>query len=220
MKKYLFKKLCWNSINTPRVCSIWTQVAWIPPSSLQLRMMEAPLQGEQPLGNQPGATVPSWEEQTTRISHLPQSCVLEAKFQASEAKKWGAHYLLSLSPHFQKRDSTSSMAHEKSGSLIPLTPANSVSSVQFSHSVMSDSLWPHGLQHIRPPCPSPTPRTYSNSCPSSRSCHSTISSSVIPFSFCLQSFPASGSFQMGQFFTSGGQSIGVSGSASVPPMNI
>ena len=83
---------------------------------------------------------------------------------------------------------------------------------------MSDSLWPHGLQHTRPPCPSPTPGAYSNSCPSSRWCHPTISSSVVPFSSCLQSFPASGSFQVSPFFTSGGQSIGVS--ASVLPMNI
>ena len=74
---------------------------------------------------------------------------------------------------------------------------------------MSDSLWPHGLQHARPPCPSPTPGAYSNSCPLSRWCHPTISSSVIPFSCHLQSFPASGSFQMSWFFTSGGQSIGV-----------
>ena len=82
------------------------------------------------------------------------------------------------------------------------------------------TLWPHGLQHSRLPCPSPTPGAYSNSCPSSQWCHPTISSSVIPFSSCLQSFPASGSFQMTQFFTSGGQSIEVSASASVLPMNI
>ena len=82
------------------------------------------------------------------------------------------------------------------------------------------ALWPHGLQHPRLPCPSPTPGVYSNSCPLSRRCHPTISSSVIPFSFCLQSFPASGSFQMRQLFTSGGQSIGVSASTSVLPMNI
>ena len=75
-------------------------------------------------------------------------------------------------------------------------------SVQFSHSVVSDSLRPHGLQHARLPCPSPTPRAYSNSCPLSQWCHPTISSSVVPFSFCLQSFPASGSFQMSQFFES------------------
>ena len=92
--------------------------------------------------------------------------------------------------------------------------------VQFSSSVVSNSLWPHGLQHTRLPCPSPTPRDYSNSCPSSWWCHPTISSSVIPFSSCLQSFLASGSFPMSQFFPSDGQSIGISGSASVLPMNI
>ena len=95
-----------------------------------------------------------------------------------------------------------------------------IGSDQFSHSVVSDSLWPHGLQHTRLPCPSPTPGAYSNSCPSSQWCHPTISSSVIPFSSCLQSFPASGSFSMSQFFTSSGQSIRVSASASVLPMNI
>ena len=91
---------------------------------------------------------------------------------------------------------------------------------QFRASVVSDSLGPHGLQHARPPCPSPTPGIYSNSCPLSQWCHPTISFSVVPFSSCLQSFPASGSFQMSQFFASGGQSIGVSASASVLPMNI
>ena len=85
---------------------------------------------------------------------------------------------------------------------------------------MSNSLLLHGLQHASLPCPSPTPRAYLNSCPLSRWCHSTISSSVIPFSFCLQSFPASGSFPMSQFFASGDQSIGVSASASVLPMHI
>ena len=94
-----------------------------------------------------------------------------------------------------------------------------IGSVQFSHSVVSDSLWPHGLQHARLPCPSPTPGTYSNSCPSSQWCHPTISSSVVPFSSCPQSFPASGSFTMSQFFASGGQSIGVSASTSVLPVN-
>ena len=93
------------------------------------------------------------------------------------------------------------------------------SSVQFSHLVMSDSLWPHGLQHARPPCASPTLKVYSNSCLWSQWCHPTISSSVIPFYSGLQYFPASGSFQISQFFESGGQSIGVSPSASVLPMN-
>ena len=87
----------------------------------------------------------------------------------------------------------------------------------FSHSIMSKSLQPHGLQHTRLPCPSPSPRTCSNSCPLSQRCHP---SSVIPFSFCLQSFPASGSFLMSWLFTSGGQSIGASASASVFPMII
>ena len=92
--------------------------------------------------------------------------------------------------------------------------------VQFSCSVMSDSLRPHELQHTRPPCPSPTPGVYPNSCPLSQWCHLTISSSVVPFSSCLQSFPTSGSFQTSQFFASGGQNIGVSASTSVLPMNI
>ena len=91
--------------------------------------------------------------------------------------------------------------------------------LQFSRSVSSDSLWPQGLQHTRPPCPSPTPGACSNSCPSSRQCHPTIPSSVVPFFSCLQSFPVPGSFQMSQFFTSCGQSIGVSASTSVLPMN-
>ena len=93
-------------------------------------------------------------------------------------------------------------------------------SVQFSRSVMSDSLWPHGLQHTRLPCPSPTPGACSDSRPSSRWCHPTISSSVVPFSFQLQSFPALGSFPMSQSFASCGQSIEVSASASAVPMNI
>ena len=83
-------------------------------------------------------------------------------------------------------------------------------SLQFSCSVASSSLWPHGLQHTRPPCPSPIPGACSDSCPLSQWCHPTISSSVIPFSSCLQSFPASGSFPMSQLFASGGQNIGVS----------
>ena len=95
-----------------------------------------------------------------------------------------------------------------------------ITSVQFSHTVVSDSLWPHRPQHARPPCPSPTPGVYSNSYPLSRWCHPTISSSVIPLSSCLQSFPTSRSFQMSQFLASGRQSIGVSAATSVLPMNI
>ena len=91
---------------------------------------------------------------------------------------------------------------------------------QFSRSVVSDSLWSHGLQHARPPCPSQTPGVYSNSCPLSWWCHPAISSSVIPFSSHLKSFPASGSFPISEFFPSGDQSIGVSASPSVLPMTI
>ena len=102
--------------------------------------------------------------------------------------------------------------------LLPLA-YSSVQLVQFSHSVVSDSLQPHELQHARPPSPSPTPRVRRNPCPSSRYCHPMISSSVVPFSSCLQSFPASGSFQMSPLFISGGQSVGVSASTSVLPIN-
>ena len=95
----------------------------------------------------------------------------------------------------------------------------SINSVQFSCSVVSNSLRPQGLQHTRPPCPSPTPGVYPNSCPLSQWCHPTISSSVIHFSSCLQTLPALGSFPRRQFYASGGQSIGVSASKSVLPMN-
>ena len=97
---------------------------------------------------------------------------------------------------------------------------NFVGSVQFSRSVVSDSLRSHELQHARPPCPSPTPGACSNSCPLSQWCHPIISSSVIPFPSCCLSFPASGSFLMSQFFASGSQSTGISASTSVFPMNI
>ena len=98
-------------------------------------------------------------------------------------------------------------------------PLPTFSSVQFSCSVVSDSLRPHESQHARPPCPSQTPGVYPNSYPLSRWCHPAISSSVVPFSSCPQSLPASGAFPMSQLFASGGQSIGVSASASVLPMN-
>ena len=109
--------------------------------------------------------------------------------------------------------------------LSPLQPQNmeecSALVVQFSSVTQScPTLWPYELQHARPPCPSPTPGVHSNPCPSSQWCHPAISSSVVPFSSCLQSLPASGSFPMSWFFASGGQSIGVPASASVLPMNI
>ena len=94
-----------------------------------------------------------------------------------------------------------------------------MSSVQFSRSIVSDSLWPHEPQYARPTCPSPTPGVYPNPYPLSWWCHPTISSSVVPYTSCPQSFPAEGSFQMSQLFSSGGQNIGVSASTSVLPMN-
>ena len=102
---------------------------------------------------------------------------------------------------------------------ITYLPSELQSVSQFSHSVVSDSLRPHESKHTRPPGPSPTPRVYPNSCPSSRWCHQAILSSVVPFSSCSRSHPASGSFLMSQLFAWGGQSIGVSGSALVLPMN-
>ena len=111
------------------------------------------------------------------------------------------------------------MRSNVSKSLLFLLMKYNISPVQFSHSVVSDFLWPHRLQHARLSCLPPTPGACSNSCPSSRWCHPTISSSVVPFSSCPQSFPASGSFPMSQFFPSSGQSIGVSASTSVLPIN-
>ena len=121
-------------------------------------------------------------------------------------------------PCFINNISENSRGREQLPQILKGTNVHSLS--QFSGSVVSDTLRPHGLQHTRPPCPSPIPGVYPNSCPLIRWCHPTISSSVIPFSSHLQSFPASGSFPMSQFFTSGGQSIGVSASTSVLPMNI
>ena len=109
--------------------------------------------------------------------------------------------------------------HQKSAGRTWHPYAKEWGSVQLSHSVVSNFLWPYGPQHARPPCPSPIPGVYSNSNPLSRWCHPTISSSAVTFSFHLQFFPASGSFQMSQLFTSGGQITGVSASVSVLPMN-
>ena len=105
-------------------------------------------------------------------------------------------------------------------SAIPSIMAIDMASVQFSHSIVSDFLQPHGLRHARIPCPSPTPGAYSNSCPSSRWCCPNIASSVIPFSFCPKYFPVSGSFTVTHLFASGGQNTGVSALASALPINI
>ena len=129
--------------------------------------------------------------------------------------QWPLGFCGSFTPRKGLAQRVASPSQRECGTLRAYAP---VLSVQFSSSVMSNSLQLHGLQHTRLPCPSPTPRAYSNSYPLSQWGQPTISSSVIPFSSCLQSFPASGSFPMSQFFSSGGQSIGAS--ASVLPMNI
>ena len=131
-----------------------------------------------------------------------------------------SHHVDILTSTFAGDDTTVSYKIIKTFGNILIGSKVQFSSVKFSCSVISNSLRPHRLQHARLPCPSPTPGAYSNSCPLSWWCHPTVSSSVAPFSSCLQSFPASGSFPMNQFFTWGGQSIGVSASASVLPMNI
>ena len=131
---------------------------------------------------------------------------------------WDMYIILRLvniaKPYLKKR-----LAPKIYKALLKLNNKKTQSSVQFSRSVMSDSLWPRESQHARPSCPSPTPGVYPNSCPSSRWCHPAISSSVVPFSSCPQSHPASESFPMSQLFTRGGQSTGVSAWASVLPMN-
>ena len=162
----------------------------------------------------PPAVLDTWvwslgQEDPLEMEMVTNSSILAWRLQGKNGETcWATVYGVTR----VRRDSvTKSTKHSKTGLR---------SSVQFSRSVMSSSLWPHGLQQARPPWSSPTPGAYSNSCPLSQWCHPTISSSVIPFSSCPQSFPASGSFPMSQFFPSGGQSIGVSASASVLPMNI
>ena len=147
----------------------------------------------------PGATAWTWTQ-----SNKPCAC-LRVHLQCVRACRH----------HYQERADLCCQEEVRmvSRNLLPVT-------AQFSRSVVSHSLRPHGLQHARPPCPSPTPGVHSNSCPSSQSCHPIISSSIVPFSSCLQSFPASRAFPMSPFSASGGQSNGASASASVPPMDI
>ena len=140
-------------------------------------------------------------------------CTSHSQEQALQHKKW---HSISLAGSFTSRELKTQKRWQISlqWRIEQKVYDHSTRSVQFSRSLMSDSLWPHESQHTRPPCPSPTPRVYSKSCPSSRWCHPAISSSVIPFSSCPQSLPASGSFPLSQLFAWGGQSIGVSASAS------
>ena len=183
-----FRVHIWCISGSSHVCVYISQPRWNPP--------------KRPMGSEHhllwGGAPSLYELQGAFLCIL---CILREVSWLQEWEKYVVSYLEALG---QRGDQTKSILKE-------------ISSVQFSCSVMSDSLRPHGLQHARSPCPSPTPRVYSNSCPLSRWCHPTISSSVVPFSSCLQSFPASGSFQISHFFASDGQSIGVSASASVLP---
>ena len=151
-----------------------------------------------------------WQDRTWEITHLSDIMIWFSTFIVSEEKFTVTFVITSLY-----------ITHVLSLYAVQIFPLPlDLSDIQlFSLSVMSDSLWPHKPQHARPPCPSPTPGVYPNSFPLSWWCHPTIASSVIPFSSWPQSFPASGSFQISQLFVSGGQSIGVSASTSVLPMN-
>ena len=153
-----------------------------------------------PLGLTSQMTTICWTECKAQLGreHILHSAVDSANFSCPHNKGASSHLLSCLYHHFSQ----------------------TFSSVQFSHSIMSNSLQPHESQHARPRCPLPTPGVHPNSCPSSQWCHLTISSSIVPFASCPQSFPASGSFPMSRFFSLGGQSIGASASASVLPMNI
>ena len=157
---------------------------------------------------------PAISSSVVPFSSCPQSIPASGSFPVSQLFAWGGQ----------------SIGVSASASVLPINtqvekskskPQRDINySVQFSCSIVSASLLLHGLQYTRPPCPSPTPRVHSNSCPLSRWCHPTTSSSVVPFSSCPQSFPASGSFPVSGFSASGGQCIGASSSASVLPMNI
>ena len=152
---------------------------------------------------------PAISSSVVPFSSCPQSLPASESFPMSQLFAWGGQSTgVSALASFLPKKSQGLLVNN----CIPC-------SVQFSHSVLSDSLWAHGLQQNRPPCPSLSPGVYSNPCPLSRWCHPTISSSVLPFSSCPQSFPASGSFQMSQFFAAGDQSVGVSASMSVLPVN-
>ena len=144
----------------------------------------------------------------------PWTTACQAPLSMGFSMEMGCHFLLQGNLPDLGIKSTSLASPALAVDSLPLRhlgkPPNASSSVQFSRSVASDSLRPHESEHTRPPCPSPTPRVYSNSCPLSRWCHPAISSSVVPFSSCPQSLPASGYFPMSQFFLWGGQSVGVS----------
>ena len=169
------------------------------------------------LSREQGLLSKFFPSQTREESKSPQDCAQSLPRHSSQHKRCN----LFASPAFRHLNRPAAITAWQGPVLLLLIllPINEHgSSVQFSRSVVSDSLWPHGLQNTRPHCPSTTPRVYPNPCSWSQWCHSTSLFSVIPFSSRLQSFPAAGSFQMSQLFTSGAQNIGVSASTSVLPM--
>ena len=149
------------------------------------------------------------------LFHIAYSSILE-HFLCAKTYSWSVFRHVSCYPNIFRTGKL--FPKEWPRTYLTLFSVDRFSTVQFSRSVVSNSLRPHELQHARSPCPSPTPGVHPNPCPSSQWCHSTISSSVIPFSSCPQSFPASGSFPMSQLLASGGHSFGVSASTSVLPM--
>ena len=157
-------------------------------------------------------------------SICPLQSILHLNFQDLSLICYSSVWNSSEAPNYLQDSNLLNAEYEGNSSLLapcfmPQEHPGACQSVQFSRLVVYDSLWPHESQHARPPCPSPAPRVYSNSCPLSRWCHPAISSFVVPFSSCPQSLPASGSFPMSQLLTRGGQSTGILASASVLPMN-
>ena len=218
--QFILKKIMWICLN-PLMCPSFSSVAWVVSDSLQPHGLHydrlpcpSPTTGVYPNSS----PLSQWCHPTISSSVIPISSPLQS-FPASES------FPMSQFLHQVAKVLELQFQHQSFQWIFRLISfridwfdflAVQFSSVQFSHSVVSNSSWPHESQHARPPCPSPTPGVYSNSSPLSQWCHPTISSSVIPFSSCLQSFPTSESFPMSQFFTS----VGVWTSASVLPMNI
>ena len=199
--------------------------AWLGPETLFLNSLISLSAG--------GLSSSSWVPHDTGVASPEKGISEQARSistsydQVSEVTWWHFHFTL----FFRSESLFHPYSRGSEGSIIEycghiLKPphykkysASALHKIQFISVAQSDSLWPHGLQHARPPCPTPTPRVYSNSCPLSRWCNPTISSSVVPFFSHLQSFLASGSFPVSRFFILGGQSIGVSALASVLPMS-
>ena len=189
----------------------WSGSDWASSSTYHFILPVARMVKNLPAIQESKSLVPGWEDRLEKGMAIHSSILVwtsprteePGRLQSAGSQGVGHNWATNTHTPFHTKDEETMLNY----------------TVQFSRSVVSDSLQLHELQHARPPCPSPTPEVHPNPCPSSRRCHSTISSPVIPFSSFPQSFPTSGSFPMSQLFTSGGQSIGVSASTSVLPMN-